>query len=149
MKKSFYLIFFCTLFSCNNSDFFNPYTTYDLEASIDSVGTSASLNSQKLDQAEVTWKDDIMRFTGSDENSQVKFTLNTTTKYLIDYDFGLTGIAANSKVKEVNLVSYTGMKGRSHRILFTFNQFFNSAMTTNTTTSTVSYPGEMEFTIVE
>ena len=149
MNKSFYLIFLCTLFSCNNSDFFNPYTTYDLEASIDSVGTSASLNSQRLDQAEVTWKDDIMSFTGSDENIQVKFKLHTKTKFLINYDFGLTGIAKNSKVKEVNLVSYTGNKGKNHRILFTFNQFFNSAMTTNTTTSTVTYPGEMEFTIVE
>ena len=135
--------------SDNSNIVLKAYSTYGYSGYLDSSGKSLVIDSKNFDESQVTWNGDIMNFRGSSEDISITLQYNTSNNIISDFrfeSFFTDGIVYYDNVSAVN---YIGEKGGSHELDLSFDQFFGLATTTNTTTSTITFPNSITLVISE
>lgn len=115
----------------------------------DSLGSTLTLDSRDFLNSQIDWNGDIMTFTGNDNDIFISLKYNAKTNSVSDFSFATLFTDGTVYFDEVSVESYTGQKNVSHNLHLKFNQVFTLNTTTNTTSSTVTFPNDIKLTIIE
>lgn len=148
-----YIVLFCSILAtaaCGDENtVYKSTSNYSYEGKSDSLGSTQIVDSKNLEQSEITWEGENLKFSGSDKNISISLKFNIRDKSIRQFAFESFFTDGTVQYDDVSVVEYSGKKNVSHNLHLKFNQFFALNTTTNTTTNSVTFPNDLILVIYE